>query len=75
MQEVEDKKTPLQMRMEQLGKQLSLLSFGIISVISIIGLFQGRGWMDTFTVAGSCFVHYNFFDSCHASFSRCCRHS
>ena len=53
MQEVEEKKTPLQLRMDQLGKQLSLLSFGVIGVISLIGLLQGREWLDTFTIAVS----------------------
>lgn len=58
MQEVENKKTPLQNRMELLGKQLSILSFGIIGFISVIGLIQGREWLDTFTIAGL-FTHCN----------------
>lgn len=53
MRDTEDKKTPLQLKMEDLGKQLSMLSFGVIGVIMLIGLLQGRNWLDMFTVSVS----------------------
>ncbi|KAJ3288716.1 High affinity Ca2+/Mn2+ P-type ATPase-like protein [Borealophlyctis nickersoniae] len=53
MKEVEVRKTPLQMKMDLLGKQLSLLSFGIIGVIMVLGGIQGRGWLEMFTIGVS----------------------
>ncbi|KAK9767949.1 High affinity Ca2+/Mn2+ P-type ATPase-like protein [Basidiobolus ranarum] len=53
MEEVEVPKTPLQNNMDQLGKQLSLLSFVIIGVIVLIGVIQGRSWLDMFTIGVS----------------------
>nr|CCA25931.1 putative Ptype ATPase [Albugo laibachii Nc14] len=43
MHSVEDRKTPLQLSMDQLGKHLSMFSLGIISVICLIGTVQGKG--------------------------------
>lgn len=40
------------MSMNELGKQLSLLSFGIIAVIVLIGLIQKRQWLEMFTIGG-----------------------
>lgn len=40
MKEVEQRRTPLQMKMDELGKQLSVLSFGIIGVIALVGVLQ-----------------------------------
>ena len=40
MKEVESRRTPLQMKMDELGKQLSVLSFGIIGVIALVGVLQ-----------------------------------
>ncbi|KAJ2955140.1 hypothetical protein NQZ79_g8814 [Umbelopsis isabellina] len=53
MQEVEDRKTPLQLSMIELGKQLSYLSFGIIGIIVVIGLIQGLDWLEMFTIGVS----------------------
>ncbi|RUP23409.1 hypothetical protein BC936DRAFT_139007, partial [Jimgerdemannia flammicorona] len=50
---VEDRKTPLQISMDELGKQLSYLSFGIIGVIVLIGIIQGRKWLEMFTIGVS----------------------
>jgi Ca2+-transporting ATPase len=50
--QVEDRKTPLQLSMNELGKQLSYLSFGIIGLIVIIGLIQGLPWLEMFTIGG-----------------------
>lgn len=53
MQEVEIRKTPLQISMNDLGKQLSMFSFGVIGVIVLIGLIQRRSWLDMFTIGVS----------------------
>ncbi|KAI9019021.1 PMR1-type calcium-transporting P-type ATPase [Hyaloraphidium curvatum] len=53
MKEVETRKTPLQANMDQLGKQLSVLSFGIIGVIMLIGVVQGRQMLEMFTIGVS----------------------
>ena len=50
MQSEESPKTPLQNSMDQLGKQLSLYSFGVIGLIFFIGLVQGRPMLDMFTI-------------------------
>ncbi|VDM58041.1 unnamed protein product [Angiostrongylus costaricensis] len=46
-------KTPLQNSMDQLGKQLSFYSFGVIILIFVIGLVQGRKVLDMFTIGVS----------------------
>eukprot|EP01119_Soliformovum_irregulare_P019906 TRINITY_DN6393_c0_g1_i1.p1 TRINITY_DN6393_c0_g1~~TRINITY_DN6393_c0_g1_i1.p1 ORF type:complete len:782 (-),score=220.72 TRINITY_DN6393_c0_g1_i1:265-2541(-) len=46
-------KTPLQLKMDQLGKHLSIMSFVIISVIFILGAAQGHGFLQMFTVGVS----------------------
>ncbi|GAA5971237.1 hypothetical protein JCM21900_006904 [Sporobolomyces salmonicolor] len=53
MQEVEDKKTPLQISMDELAKKLSAISFGVIGVICLIGVFQHRSWLEMFTIGVS----------------------
>ncbi|KAJ3126673.1 High affinity Ca2+/Mn2+ P-type ATPase-like protein [Nowakowskiella sp. JEL0407] len=53
MKEVEVKRTPLQNKMDELGKQLSFFSFGIIGVILLVGVFQGRGILEMFTIGVS----------------------
>ncbi|KAK3825911.1 MAG: PMR1-type calcium-transporting P-type ATPase [Benniella sp.] len=53
MQEVEVRKTPLQLSMDELGKKLSMLSFIIIGVIVVIGLFQGKHWLEMMTIGVS----------------------
>jgi Ca2+-transporting ATPase len=53
MEEVEEKRTPLQLRMDELAQQLSMLSFGIIGVICLIGVLQSRSWLEMFTIGGS----------------------
>ncbi|CAL2028126.1 unnamed protein product [Caenorhabditis brenneri] len=49
----ESPKTPLQKSMDDLGKQLSIYSFGVIAVIFLIGMFQGRNVVDMFTIGVS----------------------
>lgn len=53
MQEVEVRKTPLQISMNDLGKQLSMFSFAVIGVIVLIGVIQKRSWLDMFTIGVS----------------------
>ncbi|KAM0793681.1 hypothetical protein ACM66B_001109 [Microbotryomycetes sp. NB124-2] len=53
MQEIDDRKTPLQMKMDDLAKRLSALSFGIIGIICLIGVYQNRSWLDMFTIGVS----------------------
>ncbi|KAI0629557.1 calcium-transporting ATPase [Trametes polyzona] len=53
MQEVEEKRTPLQLSMDELAKNLSFISFGIIGVICLIGVVQKRSWLDMFTIGVS----------------------
>jgi P-type Ca2+ transporter type 2C len=46
-------KTPLQQSMDALGKQLSYVSFVVIGVIVIIGIVQGRHWLEMTTIGVS----------------------
>ncbi|KIJ51258.1 hypothetical protein M422DRAFT_244442 [Sphaerobolus stellatus SS14] len=53
MQDVEEKKTPLQLSMDDLAKRLSIVSFGVIGVIVILGMIQKRSWLEMFTIGVS----------------------
>lgn len=53
MKDVEVPKTPLQTAMSTLGQELSYISFIIIGVICLIGVIQGRSWLDMFTISVS----------------------
>ncbi|KAH9980652.1 calcium-transporting ATPase [Russula compacta] len=53
MQDVEERRTPLQHSMDELAKKLSILSFGIIGIICLIGVFQRRPWLEMFTIGVS----------------------
>ncbi|KAJ7198236.1 Ca-transporting ATPase [Mycena rebaudengoi] len=53
MQDVEEKRTPLQLSMDELAKKLSMISFGVIGVICLIGVLQHRSWLDMFTIGVS----------------------
>ena len=53
LQGIEAPRTPLQLSMDQLGKQLSYISFAIIGVIVLLGLVQGKKLLDLFTIAVS----------------------
>lgn len=52
MQDVEEKRTPLQLNMDELAKKLSIMSFGVIGVICVIGVLQKRSWLEMFTIGG-----------------------
>ena len=51
-----EKKTPLQMSMDDFGKQLSLVSIIAIVVISLVGLVQGKPALQMFNMAVSLIV-------------------
>ncbi|WVQ79940.1 calcium-transporting P-type ATPase, PMR1-type [Cryptococcus sp. DSM 104549] len=53
MQDVEEKRTPLQLDMDDLAKQLSLFSFVVIGFIVLIGVIQKRDWLEMFTIGVS----------------------
>lgn len=53
LQGIEAPRTPLQHSMDLLGKQLSYMSFGVIGVIVLIGLLQGKKLLDLFTIGVS----------------------
>ena len=50
--QVEERRTPLQLRMDELAQKLSVLSFGVIGVICVIGVLQSRSWLEMFTIGG-----------------------
>ena len=53
MREIESRRTPLQIKMDELGKQLSIVSFGIIACIGIIGMLQGKSFLSMFNIGVS----------------------
>ncbi|KAG6891163.1 hypothetical protein C0992_009777 [Termitomyces sp. T32_za158] len=53
MQDVEEKRTPLQLSMDELAKKLSFMSFGVIGIICLIGVLQRRSWLEMFTIGVS----------------------
>lgn len=52
--QVDEKRTPLQLSMDELAQKLSFLSFGVIGFICLIGMWQQRPWLDMFTIGGMC---------------------
>lgn len=53
MSEIEKPKTPLQQAMDKLGKDLSIFSFVVIGIICLLGICQGRLWLDMFQISVS----------------------
>ena len=53
MKDVEARRTPLQEKMDDLGKFLSYVSFGIIAVICLTGVIQGKTLMSMFNIGVS----------------------
>jgi len=53
IQGMDDIKTPLQEKMDEIGKQLSILAFAIVAVIFIAGIIQQKSWLDMFTIGVS----------------------
>uniref|UniRef100_A0A7R9U9C9 Calcium-transporting ATPase n=1 Tax=Pinguiococcus pyrenoidosus TaxID=172671 RepID=A0A7R9U9C9_9STRA len=53
LRDMEDPKTPLQLKMDELGKSLSIMSFGVIGLISLIGYLRGRSLLSMFQIGVS----------------------
>lgn len=53
LQGIESPRTPLQLSMDRLGQELSYMSFIVISLIVIVGIWQGRQLLDMFTIGVS----------------------
>ncbi|KAI9891896.1 MAG: High affinity Ca2+/Mn2+ P-type ATPase-like protein [Vezdaea aestivalis] len=53
LKEIESPRTPLQLSMDKLGQELSYMSFGVIFLIMLVGLWQGRNLLDMFTIGVS----------------------
>jgi len=51
--EQDEMQTPLQKRLEQLGKILAIAALGICIVIFLAGILYGRNWLDMFMTAVS----------------------
>lgn len=47
----ESPRSPLQLSMDELGSQLSKISFVIIGLISLVGWLQGKGILEIFTIS------------------------
>lgn len=53
MNAIEKPKTPLQQAMNKLGQDLSYVSFILIGGICLIGIIQGKSWLDMFQISVS----------------------
>ncbi|KAF2273962.1 calcium-transporting P [Westerdykella ornata] len=53
LQEIESPRTPLQLSMDRLGKELSYMSFGVIAFIMLLGLWRGWPFLDMFQIGVS----------------------
>ncbi len=53
LQDTEQRRTPLQTKMDELGKQLTWVSFIIIGIIVVLGLMHGTPLLEIFTIAVS----------------------
>ncbi len=53
MKDIEVRRTPLQMTMDELGKKLSIFSIGIIVCIGLLGMFQGQTFLSMFNIGVS----------------------
>lgn len=53
MKDIESRRSPLQIKMDELGKNLSIFSLGIILCIGIIGMVQGKSFLAMFNIGVS----------------------
>lgn len=53
LQEIESPRTPLQISMDRLGKELSYMSFGVIAFIILLGLWRGWEFLEMFQIGVS----------------------
>ena len=58
MKDIEQRKSPLQIKMDELGKKLSIFSFAIIACIMALGIFQGKTFLSMFNIGSTqCGIH------------------
>ncbi|KAK5124533.1 hypothetical protein LTR85_001750 [Meristemomyces frigidus] len=53
LQEIESPRTPLQQSMDRLGKDLSYMSFAVIGLIMLVGLWRGMAFLELFQIGVS----------------------
>jgi Ca2+-transporting ATPase len=53
LQEIESPRTPLQLSMDSLGKDLSYMSFAVIAFIMLVGLWRGWALLEMFQIGVS----------------------
>ena len=53
LQEIESPRTPLQLSMDRLGQELSYMSFAVIALIMVVGIWQGRQILEMFQIGVS----------------------
>jgi Ca2+-transporting ATPase len=53
LNEIESPRTPLQLSMDRLGKELSYMSFGVIAFIMLLGLWRGWAFLEMFQIGVS----------------------
>ncbi|KAF2739458.1 calcium-transporting P-type ATPase-like protein [Polyplosphaeria fusca] len=53
LREIESPRTPLQLSMDRLGKELSYMSFGVIGFIMLLGLWRGWQFLEMFQIGVS----------------------
>ncbi|KAF2703121.1 calcium-transporting P-type ATPase-like protein [Pleomassaria siparia CBS 279.74] len=53
LQGIESPRTPLQLSMDRLGKELSYMSFGVIAFIMLLGLWRGWEFLEMFQIGVS----------------------
>jgi Ca2+-transporting ATPase len=53
LQEIESPRTPLQLSMDRLGKELSYMSFAVIAFIGLVGLWRGWAILEVFQIGVS----------------------
>ena len=58
MKDIEQRKSPLQIKMDELGKKLSIFSFAVIACIMALGIFQGKTFLSMFNI-GALIMYQN----------------
>jgi Ca2+-transporting ATPase len=53
MKDIENRRSPLQVKMDELGKRLSMFSMAIIVGIGIVGMIQGQSFLAMFNIGVS----------------------
>ena len=46
LKEIEQEATPLQKKLDKLGKTISLICLGVCAVVMLVGVIRGENWMD-----------------------------